>query len=108
MDLGQILKDLQIQNAYIRLFPRCNWRVGFYPFLSILGSLSYIIGAIRVYSKANKLKFIKCPPIEVFNGFATLFAASNDNYVTYLFAQDNLQCFLVDDDMKRSGDHDIQ
>ena len=105
MNFKKILKDLEIENGYIRLFPRCNWRVGFYPFFSWFGPLSYIVGAMRVYPKADKLKYIRCPPIEVFNGFATLFTAKNDNNVTYLFAQDNLHCFLLDDNMKRPNDH---
>eukprot|EP01084_Bolivina_argentea_P111343 198695_1 len=42
---NELLSKIQIDGARIRIWPKCNWMVAFYPYVSCIGSLSYMIGA---------------------------------------------------------------
>eukprot|EP00483_Globobulimina_turgida_P007661 UN07676 len=109
LNTNRLLQELQIENARIRLFPRGKYVVAFYPFFGFAAKLCYMFGAMRVYPAAGKEGFFKCPPMEIYEGHGTVWNAKTDNVITYLFAQNHIDKYAVDEDMKRDtdGNHEM-
>lgn len=101
----KILRKLDIEGIYLRIFPKVNYLVSFYPLY--FGIFSYMIGPMRTYPEAKKQNIIKAPPMEIFC-HSKILGNKSDRYITYLFAQDNLDSFEIDSDMSRSDDKKVQ
>ena len=60
-----------------------------------------MISPMRVYSADESI--FKAAPMELFNNAKIVHGPSN-NYISYMFAQENSDAFKVDVDMRRESD----
>ncbi len=104
--LKKLLVSLKIREGRIRFIPKSNFNITHFPLFFTFSNLIYMFAAWRVYPSAEKqIKTILCPPMEVYEkaqNFSTY--GGRDKAITYLFAKDHLEAFMVDEDMKREYD----
>ena len=98
----ELIQLLKIHNLRGRILPQTKYIVTFFPF--ILGPLSYIIGAFKIFNNISQKIKLKCHSMEIYNNSKLFDSSLNKPMITYLFPQNNPSYFALDKDMCRSQD----